>query len=121
MEPQVTSKKSFITSITARWWFIALIPIIFFFSPPFVQKNSLPLLNFQNWFKAIGDISSNNFTGYFAKYSPIMNITAIIVIILVFVIKNKFTEYFQYITAIMMAFYGVTQNTSYTDINGIGS
>ncbi|HOV25402.1 MAG TPA: hypothetical protein PK566_03445 [Pseudobacteroides sp.] len=120
MEPQVTSKKSFITSITARWWFIALIPIIFFFSPPFVQKNSLPLLNFQNWFKAIGDISSNNFTGYFAKYSPIMNITAIIVIILVFVIKNKFTRVFSIYTAIMMAFYGVTQNTSYTDINGIG-
>ncbi|KNY26185.1 hypothetical protein [Pseudobacteroides cellulosolvens] len=120
MEPQVIYKKTSITSITARWWFIALIPLIFFFSPPFVQKNGLSLLNFQNWFKTIGDISSNNFTSYFAKYSPIMNLTALIVIILVFVLKNKFTRVFSIYAAFMMAFYGVTQNTSYTDINGIG-
>jgi disulfide bond formation protein DsbB len=49
-----------------------------------------------------------------------MNLLAIAVIILIFVLKNKFSRVFSIYIAIMMVFYGITQNTSYTEENGIG-
>ena len=107
-------------SITAKRWFIALIPIVFFFSPPYVQKNGYSLVDFPKWFETIGIIGANNFTIYFAKYSPVMNLVAILMVILVFVLKNNFSTIFSIYCAILFVFYGITQNTSYTEQNGLG-
>jgi hypothetical protein len=112
--------RGFFETVTARWWFLVLIPLIFFFSPPYLQKNGYPLSDFSKWYETIGEISSKNFTGFFAPYSPIMNLLAIAVIILIFVLKNKFSRVFSIYIAIMMVFYVITQNTSYTEENGIG-
>lgn len=110
----------FFETITATWWFLTLIPIIFFFSPPYMQKNSYPLSDFSKWYETIGFIGSNNLTGVFTKYSTIMNLTALAIVILLFALKNKFRGYFSIFISIMMIFYGITQNTSYTQENGIG-
>ncbi len=106
--------------ITAKWWFLALIPIIFFFSPPYVQRNGYPLSDFSKWYETIGIIGSKNLTSLFSSYSIIMNSVAIVAVILVFVLKNKFSRLFSIYISIMMVFYGITQNTSYTEQNGIG-
>ncbi|HPC99725.1 MAG TPA: hypothetical protein PLA01_00065 [Acetivibrio sp.] len=116
----INKSGGFIETLTAKWWFLALVPIIFFFSPPYVQRNGYPLSDFSKWYATIGEIGSKNFTSYFAKYSIIMNLIAIAVIILAFVLKNKFSSLFSIYIAIMMAFYGITQNTSYTEENGLG-
>lgn len=111
---------SFFEAITARWWFLVIIPLIFFFSPPYIQRNGYPLSDFSKWYETIGVIGSNNFTGFFARYSPLMNLTAISAVILVFLLKNKFRRMFSIYISIMMIFYGITQNTSYTEQNGLG-
>lgn len=49
-------------SITARWCFIALVPLIYFFSPPIVEKNGFPIKDFSKSFETIGYIGANNFT-----------------------------------------------------------
>lgn len=116
----IGNSKYNINSLTARWWFIALVPLIFFFSPPIVQKNGFPITDFSKSFETIGYIGANNFTGYFAKFSPLMNIIALLVIVFVFVFKNKFNKVFSIYVALLMIFYGITQNTSYTDKFGIG-
>ncbi len=117
---ECNKNKGFLETLTARWWFLALIPVIFFFSPPYMQRNGYPLSDFSKWYETIGVISSENFTGSFAKFSPLMNLIAIAVLILVFVLKNKFSRVFSIYIAIMMVFYGITQNTSYTEQNGLG-
>jgi hypothetical protein len=121
MQPNIIKDNNQVVgSITARWWFIALIPVVFFFSPPIVQKNGFALTDFQKWFETIGFIASNNFTGKLAAYSPFMNITAISMIVLVFLFRSKFSSFFSIYTAILMLFYGIAQNTSYTDKHGLG-
>lgn len=121
MKKMNTSKSNgFIETVTAKWWFLALVPVIFFFSPPYVQRNGYPLSDFSKWYATIGEIGSKSFTSYFAKYSIIMNLLAIAVIILTFALKNKFRSLFSIYIAIMMAFYGISQNTSYTQENGLG-
>ncbi len=117
---KINKKNGFIETITAKWWFLALIPILFFFCPPYLQRNGYPLSDFSKWYSTIGEISSKNFTGFFAKYSIIMNLVAIAVVILAFVLKSKFTRVFSIYIAIMMTFYGISQNTSYTEQNGLG-
>ena len=82
--------------------------------------NGYPLSDFSKWYPTIGEIGANNFTSFFAKYSIIMNLVAIAVVILAFVLKNKFTRVFSIYIAIMMAFFGISQNTSYTEQNGLG-
>jgi len=112
------SKKNY--SITAQWWFIALVPLIYFLAPPIIAKNRYPITDFAKSFDTIGYIAANNFTGYFAKFSPIMNIIAILAIVSLFVFKNKFSKVFSIYIALLMIFYGITQNTSYTDKFGFG-
>ena len=82
--------------------------------------NGYPLSDFSKWYPTIGEIGANNFTSFFAKYSIIMNLVAIAVVILAFVLKNKFTRVLSIYIAIMMAFFGISQNTSYTEQNGLG-
>lgn len=121
MKTMVNNKKeSFFDRISAKWWFLVLVPIIFFFSPPYLQKNSHPLSDFSKWYDTIGLIGSESFVSLFSKYSILMNSLAIVAIILVFVLKNKFSRFFSIYISIMMAFYGIVQNTSYTEQNGLG-
>lgn len=115
-----SKNNGFFETLTAKWWFLTLVPLVFFFSPPYIQRNGYPLSDFSKWFETIGQIGSKNFTGFFAGYSPIMNLIAMAFVILVFVLKDKFSRVFSIYIAIMMGFYGISQNTSYTEQNGLG-
>lgn len=114
-----SENKHIFDSLADNWWFITLIPLIFFFCPPLVQRNGHPLTDFPKWYETIGIIGSNNFTSYFSRFSPIMNTIAILSIVLVFVLKNRYSRVFSIYVAILAVFYTITQNTSYSVENGI--
>lgn len=112
--------QEFLEGLTGKWWFILLIPLIFFFAPPFVQKDGFALTDFAKWFGTIGTIAANNFTPAFTPYSPVFNTIAIVVFALVFIFRNKFSRIFSIYTGIMMLFFAITQNTSFTAQHGLG-
>ncbi|MDQ2086962.1 hypothetical protein RBH29_11040 [Herbivorax sp. ANBcel31] len=117
--PKSNNVKNSFDLITAKWWFIVLVPLIILFFPPYMQRN-YSLTDFSKWYETIGVIAENNFTYFFDRYSVLMNSIAILFIVLVFILKNKFSRIFSIYLAILAIFHGITQNTSFTEQNGLG-
>ena len=116
---KLNTEESFIDSITAKWWFIALAPIIIFCFPPYLQRE-FALSEISKWYDTIFLIASNNFTPLFSRYSVHMNSIAILFIGLIFILKNKFSRIFSIYIAVLTLFQLITQNTSYTEQHGLG-
>ncbi|MFW6306014.1 MAG: hypothetical protein ACOC1N_01365 [Bacillota bacterium] len=117
---QVSKNRLVMESITSRWWFIALIPIIYFFAPPYVQKTGYSLSSLPQYYEVIGVISENNFITYFSEYSPILNSLAIFMVMLLFIFRNKFAGFFSIFVGGLYTFQCIVQNTSYTEKYGLG-
>lgn len=111
----MTKQTNKLERITRKWWFFAILIGAQFLILPFSTRN----FDFNNIGNIINTTLSNSLQGKMYDYYIYFQAPVIIVLLLLFVLKNKFAKIFNIYVLLSYVAFAVLQNIAFTETYGL--
>jgi hypothetical protein len=112
--PDLEEHQGRLEQITRKWWFFLLFVLIQFF-PPYASKG----YNIEDWGKVIQHALGNAIVYKHPEIYPVFQIIAILALIGILVLGNKFARVFGIYVAISYVLFAIGQSIAFTDKYGV--
>ena len=106
---------NFLLELTEKWWFFLVLFAAQFFLFPITTKN----FEFSEFGIIIGKTLSNSLMGDFKNYYLYFQFSTIIILLVLFIFKNRFKRFFTIYVIISYVLFGFLQNIGITEEYGI--
>ena len=106
---------NFLLELTEKWWFFLVLFAAQFFLFPITTKN----FEFSEFGIIIGKTLSNSLMGDFKNYYLYFQFPTIIILLVLFIFKNRFKRFFTIYVIISYVLFGFLQNIGITEEYGI--
>ena len=112
---RITNIHEKLDSITRRWWFYLVFAVVQFIVPPYVSKG-------YDWSKSgevLGNVFSHALIESWQAVYPVFKVIPIILVFLIFFLKNKVARIFSGYVAISYILFAILQNIAITEEYGL--